>query len=108
MRWHGVWMLGVDERILEQLDDADEPMTAWELAHDLGEVTRGHVATRCKVLADAGFAVRLARDGTEDQYDITGWGQRYLLGEVDADLRRPLPAPRPPEAVRPGEYAEFG
>jgi len=108
MRSHGVWMLGVDERILERLDDADEPMTAWELAYDLGEVTRGRVAARCKVLADAGFAVQLARDNLGDRYDITGWGQRYLLGEVNADLRRPLPAPRPPEAVRPGEYAEFG
>jgi len=108
MRCHGVWMLGVDERILEQLVDADDPMTAWELAHDLEEVTREHVAARCKLLADAGFAVQLPRDGLEDRYDITGWGQRYLLGEIDADHRRPEPAPRPPEAVRPGWYAELG
>ncbi len=102
------WMSQVDERILEHLDDADEPMTAWELAYDLGQVTRGRVAARCKVLADAGFAVQLARDKLGDQYDITGWGQRYLLGEVNADHRRPMPAPRPPEAVRPGWYAGFG
>lgn len=108
MRWHGQWMLGVDERILEQLDTAVEAMTAWELAYDLEDVTRRRVAARCKVLADAGFILHLERDGLEDRYDITGWGQRYLLGEVDANNRRPLPGPRPPQAVRPGWYAGFG
>lgn len=108
LRLDADWLGHLDERILEHLDNADDPMTAWQLAYDIETPTRRRAVERCRVLANAGFVVRLVRDGREDQYDITGWGQRYLLGEVDADLRRPLPAPRPPEAVRPGEYAEFG
>ena len=102
------WMCSVDERILERLDDADEPVTAWQLAHNLETPTRRRVRERCHVLAQAGFAVLIPRDPLNEQYDITGCGQRYLLGEINADHRRPLPAPRPPEAVRPGWYAGFG
>jgi len=40
MRCHGVWMLGVDDGFANNVDDAEGPMTAWELAHDLEQVTR--------------------------------------------------------------------
>lgn len=43
-----------------------------------------------------------------DSYEISFWGALYLDGEVSAKVRRPMPAPRPPEAVRPGWYAGFG
>ena len=102
------WMSRIDERILEQLDDANDSMSAWELAYDIDEATRGRVRERCHVLAHAGFAEVLPREPNCEQYVITGWGQQYLVGEVNADLRRPLPAPRPPESVRPGRYVGFG
>ena len=101
------WLRHLDERILERLDNADEPLTAWQLAHDLDSPTRRRVVKRCRVLAHAEFTVVLPRDGLENQFDITGWGQRYLEGEIDADHRRPLPAPKPPGKVRPGWYAGF-
>ncbi|KPN31503.1 hypothetical protein SY89_02250 [Halolamina pelagica] len=102
------WMDSVDERILEYLDETDGAVTAWEIAHDLEGTTRLRARERCRVLARAGFTVVVPREPLTEKYDITGCGQRYLLGEVDAKHRRPLPAARPPEAVRPGWYAGFG
>ena len=102
------WLCHLDERILEHLDSADEPLTAWQLAHDLRSPTRRRVVERCRVLAHAEFAVVLPRDGLANKYDITGWGQRYLEGGIDADHRRPLPAPKPPGKMRPSEYGGFG
>jgi len=98
----------LDERILEYLDDADDPYTSWQLAHDLGAATRRRARERCHVLAHAGFVVVLQRDGLDNRYDITGDGQRYLEGEIDADHRRPIPAPKPPGKMRPSEYGGFG
>lgn len=106
-RRSAVWLYHLDERILEHLDEG-EPLTAWQLAYDLGSPSPSRVADRCRVLPDSGFVATIRLDTLDDKYDITGWGQRYLLGEVDADLRQPMPAPRPPEAVRPGWYAGFG
>ena len=103
-----IWMIALDERVLEHLDDAEAPMTAWQLASDLGMPTRRRVRERCHVLAHAGFAVVLPRGGLSERYDITGDGQRYLEGEIDADHRRPIPAPKPPGKMRPSEYAGFG
>ena len=107
-RLMGDWMDLIDERLLEALHEADDPMTAWQLAFDIGTPSRMRVRERCRVLADAGFVVVVPRPPMREQYEITSWGERYLEGEVDADLRRPVPAPRPPEAVRPGSYAGFG
>lgn len=83
-------------------------MTGRQFAHDLGSPTRRRVGERCEVLAQAGFIVVLPREGLAEQYDITGDGQRYLEGEIDADHRRPIPAPKPPGKMRPGWYAGFG
>lgn len=102
------WMTILDERLLEHLDGADEPLTAWQAASDLGAANRRRVAERCRVLAQAGFVVVLPRDDLGDRFDITGWGQRYLEGEVDAEHRRPIPAPKPAGKMRPAWYAGFG
>jgi len=102
------WMTALDERLLEHLDDTDGSLTAWQAAYDLGPVTWGRVTERCRVLAEAGFVVVLQRENLGDRYDITGWGQRYLEGEIDADHRRPVPAQKPPGKMRPGWYAGFG
>jgi len=107
-RKSGCWMCHLDERILEALDEAEGPMTAWQLAYDLGAPTRRRIRERCHVLANADFAVVLPRAPLNDQYEIAGDGQCYLEGEIDADLRRPIPAPKPPGKMRPGWYAGFG
>jgi hypothetical protein len=65
------------------------------------------VRRRCLVLADADFVDVIQREDRGDQYAITDAGRGYLPGEYDADLRRPTPGPRPPEAVRPGWWIEF-
>lgn len=57
---------------------------------------------RCEIRHRAGFVER----EFGENYGITEWGALYLDGEVSG--REPLPAPRPPEAVKPGDYAEFG
>lgn len=106
-RKSGCWMKLTDERIMECLDEAEKPLTPWMIADDLGAPSRRRVDERCRVLARAGFVQMAQRVGVDDQFTITGWGQLYLEGEVDAGLRRPLPAPRPPEAVRPGWFAGF-
>jgi len=70
---------------------------------DVHGVDENRIAERCEVLRSAGFVER----EFSDHYQITTWGALYLDGEVSAEARRPEPAPRPPEAVRPGWYAGF-
>ncbi len=100
-RKSGCWMKLLDERIMERLDEAEQPLTPWMISEDLGSPSRRRVDERCRVLARAGFIQVSRRFALDDQFTVTGWGRLYLDGEVDADLREPLPAPRPPEAVRP-------
>jgi len=52
--------------------------------------------------------VYLREVGFDDEYELTSWSELYLSGDVDAELRRPLPAVRPPDKVRPGWWAGFG
>jgi hypothetical protein len=101
----------VDERILERLEEWDEPLTPFLIADDLGVDDR-FVRHRCQVLAHAGFLEVVERDEDEkqlpEQFTISSWGELYLDGEVDAQHRQPSPAPRPPDKVRPGWFAGFG
>ena len=101
-------MVHLDERIMECLDESEKLLTPWMIADDLGAPSRRRVEERCRVLARAGFVQMTRRAAVDDKFGITGWGRLYLDGDVDADLRRPLPAPRPPEAVRPSWFAGFG
>ena len=100
-------MRRLDERILESLNE-EGSLTAWQIAFNLDSPSRKRVVERCKVLAEAGFVEVVKREELHDQFEITGCGQRYLTGEVNAELRRPVPGARPPQAVRPGWYAGFG
>jgi len=99
-------MRSLDERILERLAD-DGTAPAWMIASDI-EIPRVRVGSRCRVLAEADFITREPREGFADVWEISSMGLLYLAGELDADHRRPLPAPRPPDKVRPGWYAGFG
>jgi hypothetical protein len=101
-------MVQIDDRALEYLVDNGES-TGFEVAFDIQAEERAPMfRARLRILAEAGFVSVRRRDGAADKYSITGWGMRYLEGEVDADLRRPMPGARPPDKVRPDWWAGFG
>jgi hypothetical protein len=95
-----------DERILERLDESRQSLTPWMLAFDLDE-DRRHVYHRCRILAHAGLVDLIPREQKSDKVELSTWGKLYLEGEVDAQNRRPCPAPRPPDKVRPDWFAGF-
>lgn len=103
----GSWMVHVDERILEHLRETESELTAWEIAVDI-DARAGLVRARCETLTHAGFLRRRDRDRMDARYSLSLWGRLYLDGEIDADLRRPTPRPRPAHAVRPGWFVGVG
>jgi hypothetical protein len=105
MRQDADWMYQLDERILEHLD-AGWSSPSLMRRHFRFSPSERRIRRRCEVLADAGLVAPLFEDSS--MYEITTIGRLYLEGEIDADLRRPLPGPRPPHAVRPGWWAGFG
>lgn len=111
VRRHGDWMCSLDERILEYLDTVvwSEP----RLMMKFGELnaSKSRVEERCQVLARVEFVIPARNDKqpcNARMWELSDAGERYLAGEVDADSRRPLPAPRPPEAIRPDLWTGFG
>jgi hypothetical protein len=96
----------LDERILEHLDDFGWSSPSLMRQHFRFSTTESRVRRRCEVLADADLIAPIY-DGAS-MFEITTIGRLYLQGEIDANLRRPLPRPRPPHAVRPGWWAGFG
>jgi hypothetical protein len=106
MRKPGTWMRWPDEKILENLSEEGK-LTAWMIAHNLN-TNDLYVGHRLDVLSNADFVDRISRDEKKDIFEITTWGEQYLTGEIDAQLRQPEPSPRPPDKVRPGWYAGFG
>lgn len=108
IRRSGSWMTYADDRIIEYLAQVSTA-TAWEIAFEQGvQGEASRFRSRCRVLANAGFVDVIERDSLHDEYELTSWGELYLDGDVDAELRRPLPAMRPPDKVRPGWWAGFG
>ena len=98
-------MVLIEERILEYLAEHDLA-TPSTIADAISQtVTDGQVHQRCRVLSHAGFVAPLIDDRTHAElYRITNWGEAYLKGEVDAGLRWPIPAPRPPGKIRPDRW----
>jgi DNA-binding IclR family transcriptional regulator len=99
-------MQWTDERILEYLSEEGETF-AWAMAHDINR-DDGRVRRRLRVLARADLVERVEREGKAPNWRLSSWGELYLSGEVDADLRRPVPGVRPPDKIRPGWWAGFG
>ncbi|WP_396611600.1 repressor phrH2 [Haloferax sp. S1W] len=107
MRKSGDWMTIWDDRILEYLggNDWGSPESIYGELGD--ETTLRQVRERCRVLCHAGLAAPLIDHASADVFEITGWGQLYLEGTVNAGLIRPIPKPRPPDKVRPDYWAGF-
>jgi len=97
------WMSRTDDRVLEALNEQSWSTPEF-LAIDVAGADEETIRQRCEILCRAGFVKR----EFGDNYEISEWGALYLDGQVSAKAREPLPAPRPPEAVRPGWYAGFG
>ena len=85
MRRHAEWMVALDERILEFLDEFGNHQPA-EIAAQLGDLGAGmdyhpkYVGQRCRQLTDAGLLLRHGRG----VYSITDDGQAFLAGDLDA------------------------
>ena len=107
----GLWMDALDERILEYLDGVlwSEPVLMSRFGDF--EATPERVEERCRALARVGYVEPAHAERTPEEttmWELGYWGKRYLAGEVNAGLDRPVPAPRPPEAVRPAAWTESG
>ena len=85
------WMCPLDERIMELLD-----REGWSTARLIEDVTtmnasRGRARERLEMLSQAGLVAPAFDD--KQMYELTGEGQRYLEGELDAakHIERPNP-----------------
>jgi len=106
------WMQLVDERILEYLRDAGDSFP-FEISLSIAQTaSTDRISERCWVLANAELVDasdhRIGHDRYATKFGISERGVHYLEGVVSAELIRPLPAPRPPHATRPGWWAGFG
>lgn len=97
-------MTALDDRILEHLRDEDWATPATMAADLRFDASRDRLDERCRVLSHAGLIEPWMDTADADTFELTRWGKLYLDGEVDADLRRPLPRPRPPDKVRPRAF----
>jgi hypothetical protein len=80
MRSSGRWMMQIDERILEYLDDEGWGTPA-TMKDELGcTVSEKRLKSRCKSLCER----ELVAPVHGDMYEITRWGQAYLRGNLDA------------------------
>jgi len=82
MRRSGKWMVLLDDRILELLNqEENEFMTPSEIADDDRiPYSSNHVGRRCKKLAEHGLLQSVGRG----VYTITDNGRAYLKGEYSA------------------------
>ena len=85
MRSHADWMVEVDERILEFLDErGNHPPSA--IRDQLAEIGSGmdyssqHINNRCRKLRDHGLVTNVA----SGVYSITDTGRDFLTGDLDA------------------------
>jgi hypothetical protein len=84
--------------------EAGETLT-WVIAHGVDRDDPGPEPTTRARPCLSRRAGRSRRQGPELAAEFVG--ELYLAGEVDAELRRPVPEARPPDKVRPGWWAEY-
>ncbi len=82
MRKSGKWMVLLDDRILELLEEEEnEYMAPSDIAEDDRiHYSSNHVGRRCKKLAEHGLLLSVGRG----VYTITDDGRAYLRGEYNA------------------------
>jgi DNA-binding transcriptional ArsR family regulator len=84
------WMCTLDERIIERVDE-DSLASARHLDRTINfDASKRRIEERLGMLTYAGLVAPIY-DGA-DMYEITGEGQRYLEGDLDAEH---LPRPHP-------------
>ncbi|MFC7115832.1 hypothetical protein ACFQH2_13975 [Natronoarchaeum sp. GCM10025703] len=81
------WMKREDERILEFLDSEDMATAELISREVFRKVSPDHVAERLAKLEYAGLVHRVGMSS----FELTGEGQRYLAGDLDAEHQ---PRPR--------------
>jgi len=99
MRQSAEWMQQIDERILEIVQEF-EPATS-NLIHEKLRLTASpkQVQERCRLLANAGLLEPFIDSRRADMWEMSIWGNLYLNGELNADLRRPQPEPQSPHVT---------
>lgn len=101
----GCWQCGSNDTILEFLRIerwCSSELISREVSADASE---RRVRERYCVLAHVGLISLISDNAGAEMFEITDWDELYLRGEVDAELFRPIPKLRPPDKVRPGDWA---
>lgn len=84
MRLSGLWQRGIDDRILELLDEESWSTPSVMKLEPYIHATENQIRDRCMVLADADL---LAVDQTNGwEVELTTEGKLYLEGETDVGL----------------------
>jgi len=106
MRQSAEWMQLIDDRILEIVQEF-EPATS-NLIHEKIRLTasRKQVRARCRLLANVGFLEPFIDSSQADMWEISIWGNLYLEGELNADLRRPQPRPQSAQVIGPQHWLD--
>lgn len=90
-RFPAQWMCTLDERLIEFV--AEEALASPGLIASAMpvEASKQRIRERCSMCAEAGLIAPYSEDA--EIYEVTGEGQRYLSGELDAE-HQPRPNPR--------------
>lgn len=85
MRKHSAWLTQADERILEFLSEYGnhQPKSIRDQLEEIGsgmDYSHNHIGERCRELADYGLLINVGGG----VYSITGDGEQFLSGDLDA------------------------
>lgn len=84
------WMCALDDRILEHLEQENWSSPKIMASRPRFRASQGRFQERCKMLSYAGLIAPIYEEA--NMYEITGEGQQYLAGDLDAEY---LPKPSP-------------
>jgi len=85
------WMCPLDERIMEYIKKEDWATPGVIENETMMNASWGRTYERLKILEEAGFVERLTKYGV--MFELTGEGQRYLEGSLDAARHVEKPSP---------------